>query len=326
MPVDHLLVLVLATLVVVVMVPWSEALCYECVPERCFQHDDTINDGDFLSAELLPNDICPVIRSETNGYVSKYAFRMGLPKNLVPTLRKFIDETGVTSEYHRLLLDGDSLGPGRDDQVTLHGDEWFIQRPGQKYKSTMHWISPAGEPAHLKYLQALSEGGFDQVLDAMGNFFGFDGLVCFHLSFIGVDFAQEGFMHYDNTGTGGKVFNMLFPLYLVNEEYPPELDLQSDDGFVGGYKYRYDEAVLIGDDFYHRTAPVDYRERKQIRIAASIYIADVNDDNVKQVLKQNTNEYPPQDSQMLLSIAGSHWNLNNSTSHLPLPVASLQLF
>ena len=169
---------------------------------KCFQKDGA--SGAFLSSELDPNEICPVVSSDTGESVSNHAFRMGLPKKLVPALRKFMDETGIYKAFHSLLIDGHSLDPGHDEFVHLNGFEWHIQRPDTHWNSTMHWISPAGQPAHVKYLQALSTGGFDQVLNALGSSFGFDGLVCYHLTFIGVDFSQKSYLHHDIADTGGK--------------------------------------------------------------------------------------------------------------------------
>ena len=139
---------------------------------------------------------------------------------------------------------------------------------------------------------------------------------------------------------------MIVPLYLANDPNP-ELDLQSDDGTIGGYKYKYHEAVLVGDDLYHRTAAVDYRGKQEMRIAATIYIAgadvstesidsrmlycffpnhftslvptDVNEENAEQIMNGYTQHYPPLDSQFLLSTARHHWDPNDTSNRLPVP-------
>lgn len=290
----------------------AEGSLQESTPESCFLDDNT-TESDFVSSNLQPNEICPMIPYGTKDPVSKYAFRMGLPKTVVPTLRKFVDDCGITDKFRILMTDG-SLTHGQNE----HSGEWYIQRPSRKWNSTMHWISPGGEAAHLKYLHALSNSGFDQVLNAIGTTFGFDGLVCYHLTFIGVDYSQDSFLHYDNKNTGGKVFNMIIPLYLADSDQSHELELRSDDtSSIGGYKYRLNEAILVGDGVYHRTANADYRADKEVRIAATIYMADVNSQNVKQIMKDYTQHYPPRDSEMLLSKAASHWNASDVRSRLP---------
>ena len=167
----------------------------------------------------------------------------------------------------------------------------------------MHWISPADEKTHEDYLQVLAAGDFDSVLEAIGKALRLHGLVAYHLTFIGVSHSVEGFVHHDSTATGGGVYNLIIPL-LLEENVPPELILVDDthEERRGGYKYRVGVGAMMGDDAMHGTMECDYREmedakwggewqsddtvnRKKsgMRMAATVYIADVHSRNVQSI-------------------------------------------
>ena len=156
----------------------------------------------------------------------------------------------------------------------------------------MQWISPGENSAQQSYLEALSIAGFDDILAGIGETLGMDGLVAFHVTFIGVSYSTKGYMHYDVSETGAKAFNVIIPLILANET-GPELDVQEselvdedEDFLVGRYRYEYNVASMLGDDAYHATSAVDYRMNKEFRMAATIYIADINDDNADSVMNE----------------------------------------
>jgi hypothetical protein len=152
----------------------------------------------------------------------------------------------------------------------------------------------------------------------------------YHVTFIGVSECNEGYIHYDVSETGARVFNAIIPLILANETRP-ELDLRDDtkrEGTldnspqpVGRLRYQYDVAYLMGDDAYHGTSAVDYRVQKQMRMAATVYIADIGEDNIDAILKDYTQRYPPRDPEILLGMAGSHWRSDDPSTRLPEPVA-----
>lgn len=127
-------------------------------------------------------------------------------------------------------------------------------------------------------------------------------------------------MHADLTNSGGKGFNIIFPLLLVNGS-GPELDLRSDDGsVVVGYQYRFDEANIVGDDAYHGTASCDYRGTGDMRLVVSVYFADVNPNNIDLFWHDTVDvPYPSKDSfrGFFSSRIGSHWNANVSSVRLP---------
>lgn len=76
---------------------------------------------------------------------------------------------------------------------------------------------------------------------------------------------------------------------------------------------------FTGDDSWHGTSAVDYRVEKDMRLAATIYIADVRESNVDSIMKDYTQAYPPRDHDLLLSWAGRHWRRDDPNHRLPLP-------
>lgn len=139
--------------------------------------------------------------------------------------------------------------------------------------------------------------------------------------------STKGFMHYDMNDTGNKAFNIIIPLILANST-GPELDLQNApedqkdtfEGFrAGRYRYELNVASVMGDNSIHGSSAVDYRLHDEMRMAATIYVADVNEGNVDAILRDYTQAYPPRDRDLLLSWAGRHWKRNDPSAKLPEP-------
>jgi len=176
----------------------------------------------------------------------------------------------------------------------------------------MHWISPNGQPAQDDFIAALSAGGFNDVLKSIGEQLKFDTLAAFQMTFLAVTHCSEGYVHWDSTETDDKTFVVIIPIVLSEEDSTPELVIQSepnekDETERGLYKYEYDVAPMLGDDAYHGTAPVDYRGTKQFRMAATIYISDINKHNAEMVAEAYSQNYPPNDPNLILSWSGLHW-------------------
>lgn len=70
---------------------------------------------------------------------------------------------------------------------------------------------------------------------------------------------------------------------------------------------------------FHATSAVDYRFQKEMRLAATVYIADVNEQNVRAIQDQYTQAYPPKDPELLLSWSGRHWRPDDPSAKLPRP-------
>jgi hypothetical protein len=75
---------------------------------------------------------------------------------------------------------------------------------------------------------------------------------------------------------------------------------------------------MLGDNCVHATSAVDYRSLQEMRIAATVYIADIGPGNVERIMTEYTQRYPPRnDTRFLLSLAASHWKRDDANIRLP---------
>ena len=271
---------------------------------------------------VSPGTIRQVLWKQDQKPVSQYCFEVGLDESVGHTLLEYANRIGVTSVFRRLLVDGYPLPPGNKTRVALAGQNWLIDRPQKEWGSNMHWISPHDESSHEEFLRALGVAGFDKTLASIGQRFGLDGLLAYHVTFIGVSHCHDGMIHSDFVNVNGKAFNLIIPLILANQT-GPELVLEQDDekkGRVGFYQYQYGVGAMVGDSMMHGTAACDYRPTKEMRVAATVYLADVNTQNVQTLVKSFTQVYPPPDMTHLLEMRGKHWSPSDPTKRLPGPL------
>jgi hypothetical protein len=216
-------------------------------------------DGDFERARrgqpLEPGRVESIKWSDTSQVVTPWAFQVGLPPRVRTVLLEYCRRKGILDALRHVTVEGNGFKPGQESKMVLDGQEWFLQRPGKKWHSNLHWLSPNGREAHEDYLQALRLAGFDEVLKGIGEHLHLDGLVAFHVTFIGVSQAIRGYVHIDVSQTQAKTYNVIIPLLLAEDETAvgPELDLQGGYGTdradrVGRYRYVYDEAAMMGDE------------------------------------------------------------------------------
>ena len=287
--------------------------------------------GDFIASPLPPGMMAPIRWQSSSEVVTPWAFRVGVPASVRQVLLEYCESMGIMDVFRHVTSQGNALQAKQNGYLPLpDGTKWYLQRPGPEWRSNLHWLSPGDERSHFHYLQALSVAGFDTVLEGVGKYLGMDSLVAFHVTFIAVSQSTEGYQHHDVLWTGAKTYNVIIPLLLANHT-GPELDLVEgpsyEDGFddqeeriVGRYRYEYEVASMMGDGAVHATSAVDYRRHGEMRLAATIYIADVNEENVDSILKEYTQAYPPDDRDLLLSWAGQHWNKTDPSARLPRPL------
>ena len=274
-------------------------------------------DGDFLPVPLEIGQMHQISWRDSGDVVTPWAFRIGLPRLTRRTLLDYCNKLGVTDVLRHATIGGNPLDPGTDTHLRLNGDKWYLQRPDNFWTSNLHWLSPADENAQKSYLETLHFAGFDRVLKGIGEHLGLNHLVAYHVTFIAVSQSYQGYMHHDVSETGGRAFNVIIPLLLANET-GPELDLLTLDGQKAGrYRYEYHVASMMGDDAEHATSACDYRHSNEMRLAATVYVAEVDEDNVDRLLEDYTQIYPPVDRDLLLSWAGMHWQRGKTEISLP---------
>ncbi|KAL7522474.1 hypothetical protein ACHAWX_007158 [Stephanocyclus meneghinianus] len=288
--------------------------------QECKTYADTeTTPGDFIAPHLESGELFPILWRDTTRFATQYAFQIGFPPELHTSLLNYCNKLGITDLFRELL--GPNPIPPEDEHTgrfveLADGNKWFAQRPAKKWTSNMHWVSPADEKTHEEYLKVLAEGNFDLVLDSIGRYLGLEGLVAYHLTFIGVSHSEKGYIHHDSTNTGASVYNVIIPL-ILQEDALPELVMidDEDENKAGSLKYRIGMGALMGDDAMHGTEACDYRAQKGMRMAATVYIADINADNARDIATQTlTQIYPLPDVNYLLSQTGRHWGNNNDNS------------
>lgn len=253
-----------------------------------------------------------VLRDENQNIFSKHTYRVALPLKLTAALREYCIDRGITGIFQKLM--NKPLAPAEQKIVELGGADmrWSIYRPDKQWNSNMHWLSPTTSQAHEDYLKALGFAGFDTVLQAIGQEVDhIDGLVCFRLHFIAVSHCTESYMHVDFDGEENRAFNVIIPLILVDGS-SPELNVRGDNKpyLVNELKYEENVGVILGDNAAHSTASCDYREKNQMRLAASVYLCDVN---ILHTFTQGLNNTSKQgDDSAGTHLAAAHWSRGRS--------------
>ena len=207
-----------------------------------------------------------------------------------------------------------------DDPAQLRNFTWDVERPAKIWQSDMHWFNTADELSHEDSLRALSRGGFDTVLQGIGKRFGLDTLHVDSFGFVAVTNCQRGFLHTDWEDVGGGAFNFLVGVYSP-EGAGPELIVESEDEVRRGeVHYGTNAGILVGDGTRHGTRECDHRSSREVRITASIYLADLNDDNLHVVAGDTTSIFPPtgegDGERWIWSQRGRHWNKNDGSVSL----------
>lgn len=253
--------------------------------------------GDFETPPLKPGELAHVHWKDSGEIVTPQVYRLGLSHRVRSKILEYCNKIGITETLRRATAGGNSLEQEQNVFMNLNKGEhkWYLQRPGKQWRANMHWISPGDELATQDWLEMLSEAGFDEMLKGIGKALNMTGLVAFHGTFMGASVSTKHYLHFDVLNSTAKHFNIIIPLQSA-EHTGPELDIK-DANVTGGqvksgrYRYEKDVAIMLGDKAYHGTSPVDYRVNKEFRLAATVFVADVNEENVDAILEQYTRKF-----------------------------------
>mmetsp|Transcript_63004 Transcript_63004/g.153431 ORF Transcript_63004/g.153431 Transcript_63004/m.153431 type:complete len:1058 (+) Transcript_63004:1539-4712(+) len=278
-------------------------------------------DGDFVSTpSLKKGEIQPLRGKEgivgiPSTIVAPYLYRLGTGSRFSKCLLNYCNERGITKEARCRTIGGGALEVGTDELVTLDGGRWYVQRHSSHDGSDLQWISPADNATYEDLVGGTITAGFGDILKSMGEQLDLDGLAIYQVSFICVSKCFNGRLHYDVTKTGGKAFNIIAPIILA-KDLTPELEIcptgDDDPPTVGDYRYKLNTAIVLGDDVMHATAGVDYTG--EFRLAISIYVADISEENVDALNKSFTVLHRPYSGRRLLDLSGRHWKKQTARS------------
>ena len=171
--------------------------------------------------------------------------------------------------------------------------------------------------SHEDSLRALARGGFDAVLQGIGNRFGLETLHVYKLGFIAVTNSQGGYLHTDYKNVGGEAFNFLVGIDSP-EDGGPELIVETEDKVRRGeISYGTNAGILVGDGTRHGTKECDHRADRHVRITAFVYLVDLNDDNLDVVAGDET-IFPSYEErwEWIWAQRGRHWNRNDGSVSL----------
>lgn len=256
---------------------------------------------------MKAGQLVPISWKHSGKPITRNAFFVGLPPNFNEHMFNYSQRMGAIDIFREVLYHRLNE-PGEHRYVQLTDGEWYVQRP--KWNSNMHWVIPANEVSRQSYLQALGDGGFDDVLSGVGVGLGLSNLTCFHNTFLGISRADDSIIHADFYETQRKSFDFLVPLIMSERNKNPEFSIQSrDSNIVVGLKYRYGVATVMGDWTMHKSAAVDYGDSGDIRVVSSIYCSEITAENRASLLKMYNEEHPaPFHHQFDLPVKEWHWD------------------
>ena len=305
----------------------QEAAAYNFV-HGAFRHEIGVPDGFFPDtwnnksvvyepalpiSPLKPGEIAPVVWAHNGKPVTKTAWMVGLPPGFSDHMLQYSNEMGITKMYDT-LLEGDPLKSNEWFVFDTKGEKWFAQRYESKsWSFNIHYIAAWDEAARVSFLRALGKGGYDTVLESIGNHFGYENITCFHLSFMGVSECDKSVTHADVYASGEKGLNIIFPIVTVDGS-KPELDIQSDNtNIVTSVKYTRDLAYIMSDYGYHKTSSIEYEGKGQNRVVVGMYCGQIDESNAEMMKYIYDGEHPaPFLDQFNLPLADPHWSVAHS--------------
>lgn len=258
-------------------------------------------EAEYLVESVSRGQVSPLRWADDESIIDPYAALVGLPKTLVPTVQSYVKQLGLMELFHEIIYENPcEKSDGRfyrtmnphstnhhKNDTTTDKDEllWYAMRPGSRWSSDMHWFSVSNERTHEFMLRMLAEGGFGEVLDAIGRHYELDSIMIESATFVAVSHCEDSFLHTDFEDVDGKAFNLLIPVHAVNGS-GPELSVAGERyvKIKGKHKKRevrtgikYDEGVgiLVGDNTRHGTRECDHRAQGEIKVGLSVYFADL---------------------------------------------------
>ena len=172
-----------------------------------------------MNKPLTPGVAVPMTWAHNGKPVlSKYAYAVGMEKRFLDRFLEYSEKKGVIELYRKLLTE--------EEGYDLPSDGFSVYKPGTLvhntskmdgsmeffahwYKSSswhfnIHFVVAWDESARKDVLNALGDAGFDIVVKAIGERFGYNNMTCFHASYMGVTHCDKSKMHSDIYATDEK--------------------------------------------------------------------------------------------------------------------------
>ncbi|KAL7540281.1 hypothetical protein ACHAXR_009997 [Thalassiosira sp. AJA248-18] len=280
--------------------------------------------GKFLLPELKPGQAETLKWEDDGSIVQSYATRIGLPPQLVPTLTEYVKEMGLFDIMMNKIYDN-PINPGeiewysfqspyqkkgaKESDETPRNFTWNVERPSKKWFSDAHWFNTVDELSHEDALRALAKGGFDDVLKGIGELYDLDALHVDGIGFMAITNCDGGYIHTDFRNTNGGGFDVLFEIVSPGEDAGAELIVEGDNKVKGEIHYSKNVGWVNGDGTRHGTALCDHRAHRGVRITATVFMADVREDNLSVLAEDTSSIFPPMEhqSEWIWAQRGRHW-------------------
>lgn len=278
------------------------------------------NDFDEWTLPTLPAYELAPVQLRSGQTISGQVDRIGLPINFTDSMAKWADDIGLTDIMRSYILGDLSLPAEGEQRLRLNGATWWIKRFPHFWRSDMHYISPDDAEANRQFMQALSDAGFDHVLNAVARQDGLDSITVYYPSFIAVSHCTGAHMHDDSSDLGH--YNVIFPVLQANDPGPELVLGDLDKEIYASYKYERDHAVILGKDGSHGTAPCDYRGTNEMRMVVSAYMADTSNRITKAAVLKDWEDPPfPRPSERTKFFdTYKHWLKDDSSRSLTSPL------
>ena len=233
-------------------------------------------------------------------------YKMSIPPFLMSIMLDYVESSGLKKLFEYCI---DNSPRSFKTDVTQCPMRWDVRRRPQPSACDMYWISPSNLESHVDMLSRLGSGGFDTLLKAIASVLQDDipHLTVYQLTYVLVSYCNEQRFHTDNDDSlTGDVWTVIFPLILVPNSSPELAVRHSVLKTEHLIKYNVGEALIWGPLTEHSTAQVKYDAG--FRVCVAINVGFINPLNVRQIVLDITQKYPPRSGKLLLEWAKNpHW-------------------
>jgi hypothetical protein len=284
-------------------------------------HKPVMNPDDYTMVQEYPPfvvskpkeyEMVPLHWASNGKKVDKHARVVGLPPSLTEEIQKFCMEIGLDTLFQWASHPND-LDIG--ETIITHpntlkeGHKWAITRTGEDRDSThQHWLHTIDEKSYEATVDVLKRGNFDYVLGIIANEFKPWGYMFAGMGFtVGVH-SEASVIHRETPGGGKNLLKLVFPVHLPEHNVAQLYVGNEEERKVAPVDLEYHQGLLLSGDTVHGTADFDYRSNDNIQIFASIYIADIEEDNIDMIAEDNTALFPfSGNTGWLLAQRGRFW-------------------
>ncbi|KAK1733850.1 hypothetical protein QTG54_015377 [Skeletonema marinoi] len=167
--------------------------------------------------------------------------RIGIPPQLKDTIIAYAKGLGIWDIILNTMEPENQMRPDSTKILTVASPysgqnfTWSVKRPDnfEGSSSDMHWFDIAVVVFFFilcstrRSTSSTCQGGFDEVLNAIGTYLGLDNLVSFSIGILAVTKADKGYVHVDFSKSGKKAANFLVNLQTPGDD--PELTVIEED-------------------------------------------------------------------------------------------------